>query len=138
MNSQTSSNQRADPWNGKTICIVMSFVPPLLYFCPWHTCCTQSDWYSRRMLQVQSCCVAQPHLLCQCSLGELLGTPLTSYHCGMRKLPETLEKDLQDRKLISFPALVSASQQLPVWSSSLSSGRGTALFPWVWLICCPV
>lgn len=130
MNSQISSNQRTNSWNGNTIYIVMSFVPPLLYFCPWHTCCSQSDWYSRSMPQVQSCCVAQPHLLCECWLGELLWTLLTLYHCGMRKLPETLEKDLQDRKLISFSALVSASQQLPVWSGSLSSGGEPDLQPY--------
>lgn len=53
----------------------------------------------------------------------------------MRELPETLEKDLQDRKLASFSLLVSVSEQLPFfWQRN----RFAALFPWVWLIWCPV
>ena len=94
-----------------------SWCPLSLLFCLWHTCCSQSDRYSHRMLRAQSCCVPQLHLLCECCLGELLWTSLALYHCGMREIPETLEKDLQDRKFIS----ASASQQLPVWSGSLSS-----------------
>lgn len=80
------------------------------------------------MPQAQSSCVAQPHLLCKCCLGELLWTPLTLYHYRTRTSWSTGKKTCGAGNF--FSALVSASQQIPVWFSSLSSGGEPDLQPY--------
>lgn len=80
----------------------------------------QPDWCSQDAAHSKLLCCSAPSPL-GCSLGEPLWTSLTLHHCGMRKLPETLEKDLQERKLfLCF-----------WWLLVRSSLCGTAPFPLV-------
>lgn len=113
----------------------MSFVPPL--FLP-----------VAQLLQPVWCCRFKAVVLLSpissASVAwerELLWTPPTLFCCGMRKLPEMLEKRLagQETYFLCCTGVCSSAspclEQLPFfwWRT-----RFAALFPWLWLIWCPV
>lgn len=98
----------------------------LLYCCPWHSRCSLSDAAGSKLL---SCSAPSPPSVAW--ERELSWTPPASYHCGMRKLPEMLEKRLAGQETYFLCCTgVSAHQHLPVWSGFLSSGGEPDLQPY--------